>query len=291
MRQAIAEIKSGGLCADTVAITFDDAYLSTCTIAHPLLSKHGLHATVFTVTGWINGEVTFWWRRLGDMIARSSFDGVTQEKLRLVLPEDLVTFPGGQPDVAWRRVLLEKAALHLRTLDPETMRQKLERSEKLLFPAGDYSPTPETPPTWEQIRGLAGPHMEFAAHTRSHPNFRFTDPDEAERDIMASKREIEDRLQCEVNGFAYPYGKDVDAYAKLEPVLRRLGFDYAVNTHPGYNTDSTDLYALRRVSLPSTTSRGLIGRELILSFLRPNRVLVSCAYPRCGMFDASTTSR
>ena len=271
LRQAIAEIKSGGLKADSVTITFDDAYQSICTIAHPLLEKYGLHATVFTVTGWINGEVTFWWRRLGDMIAKSQFAGLTQQKLEQVLSGGVMTFPSGaERDGAWRRLLLERVALHLRTMRREELWNHLDGLEQLFFPSGDYSPTPETPPSWDQIRELAGPHMEFAAHTRSHVNFRFTDLEEAEREIMDSKREIEEQLQCEVNGFAYPYGKDLAAYTRIEPILCKLGFDYAVNTHHGYNDDSSDLYELRRVSLPVTTSRALIGRELTLGFLRPN---------------------
>ena len=53
----------------------------------------------------------------------------------------------------------------------------------------------------------------------------------------------------------------------------RLGFDYAVNTHQGYNDNASDLYQLRRIGLPVTTSRALIGRELMLGFLRPGAPL------------------
>jgi peptidoglycan/xylan/chitin deacetylase (PgdA/CDA1 family) len=43
----------------TVAITFDDGYLDTCTVALPILERHGFNATVFLVTGSM-GKTAHW---------------------------------------------------------------------------------------------------------------------------------------------------------------------------------------------------------------------------------------
>jgi peptidoglycan/xylan/chitin deacetylase (PgdA/CDA1 family) len=43
----------------TVAITFDDGYLDTSTIALPILQRHGFPATVFLVTGAM-GKTAYW---------------------------------------------------------------------------------------------------------------------------------------------------------------------------------------------------------------------------------------
>lgn len=44
--------------AKSVLITFDDGYLDNWVYAYPLLKKHGFHAVIFLVTGWIgNGPV------------------------------------------------------------------------------------------------------------------------------------------------------------------------------------------------------------------------------------------
>jgi peptidoglycan/xylan/chitin deacetylase (PgdA/CDA1 family) len=43
------------LPAKPVIVSFDDAYLSTCELAYPLLAKHGVKATVFLPTAFIGG--------------------------------------------------------------------------------------------------------------------------------------------------------------------------------------------------------------------------------------------
>src|SRR5690606_21817201 len=38
----------------SVLITFDDGYLDNWLYAHPILQRHGMHAVVFVVTGWVH---------------------------------------------------------------------------------------------------------------------------------------------------------------------------------------------------------------------------------------------
>src|SRR6202008_4899171 len=50
--------------AGTVCITFDDGYLDNLTVAAPILEKHGLPATLFLATGYIERAETQWSDRL-----------------------------------------------------------------------------------------------------------------------------------------------------------------------------------------------------------------------------------
>jgi peptidoglycan/xylan/chitin deacetylase (PgdA/CDA1 family) len=273
LRQAVEEIRSSGLKDDSVAITIDDGCVSTYTLAFPLLKKYGLPATVFPVTGWINGEIKqFWWQRLRSMVRRSRFDRVTSERLVSIFggeKRDLTQ--NGEWSVWSQRLFFEHASALLRTVKDSELENVLARFEELLSPAGEPSVPSDVSVSWEQAREMSQNNIEFAAHTRTHLNLRFADMETAEREIVESRTEIEKRLGCRVAGFAYPYGKDIGAYAKVEPILEKHGFEYACSAYPGHNDDCSNLYALRRVGLPSTTSRALIGRTLCLHMLRRNR--------------------
>ncbi len=48
----------------SVAITFDDGYLDNLEIAHPILGQHGIPATIFVSTGYVDRPHGYWWDEL-----------------------------------------------------------------------------------------------------------------------------------------------------------------------------------------------------------------------------------
>ena len=52
---AVDALKTGKLPARAAAITFDDGYADNRSIALPILKQHGLSATFFIATGYLNG--------------------------------------------------------------------------------------------------------------------------------------------------------------------------------------------------------------------------------------------
>lgn len=72
----------------------------------------------------------------------------------------------------------------------------------------------------EQIREL-GNVQEVGGHTLSHPHLIALSPVEAEKEIIDSKKYLEDVLNKEIKSFSYPYGefdKNIKAF------VRRAGF-------------------------------------------------------------------
>lgn len=61
--------------------------------------------------------------------------------------------------------------------------------------------------SWEQIGELAQAGMDFGSHTVSHPDLTALPPEQVERELAESKRQIEQRTGREVAHFCYPYGK------------------------------------------------------------------------------------
>ena len=59
LEQALARLATGDLPARAAAITFDDGYADNHDIAVPILRRHGLSATFFVATGFLDGGCMF----------------------------------------------------------------------------------------------------------------------------------------------------------------------------------------------------------------------------------------
>lgn len=55
--EALARLASGTLPARAAVITFDDGYADNLLQAVPILKRHGLHATFFIATGFLDGGI------------------------------------------------------------------------------------------------------------------------------------------------------------------------------------------------------------------------------------------
>jgi peptidoglycan/xylan/chitin deacetylase (PgdA/CDA1 family) len=128
--------------ARTVAVTFDDAYLSVLQLAKPLLDAVGFPATVYAPTAFL------------DMPERPlSWDGIEQwiggEHERELLPMSWDQL-GGLADAGWEIGSHTRTHPHLTTLDDEALREELVRSREevqerlgracptLAYPYGDH---------------------------------------------------------------------------------------------------------------------------------------------------------
>ena len=59
LHEAVMCLKAGTLPARAACITFDDGYADNLTLATPILKKHGLPATFFIATAYLNGGRMF----------------------------------------------------------------------------------------------------------------------------------------------------------------------------------------------------------------------------------------
>lgn len=268
VEDAVHEISTTGMLKErSAAITLDDGYLSAYEIVFPLLKKHGVTATIYLPTDWIDGRLNPWWMALTSMIDQCpviSDTIATWEKI-LGTPLDLNANALRDPADARRMILASVEGVLMRQ-DDTTRDQMLQGLRCALFEGRPIDSRVEEPMTWEQISEMAAHGICFGAHTCSHPNLSHVDLETAEREIVESKRVIERRLGVEVSGFAYPYGYDVAGYRKFRPMLEKHGFLYACTSWCGHVDSTSDPYLLGRIGLPLSTSPAIIARTLSLEY-------------------------
>jgi peptidoglycan/xylan/chitin deacetylase (PgdA/CDA1 family) len=112
---------------------------------------------------------------------------------------------------------------------------------------------------WSQAFELQRSGFELGSHTCSHPRLTDIDPVEARREIEVSKRELEDRLGCPIEAFAYPFGVHDNAVRDL---VREAGYRCGCSTLSGFNDSNADRFSLRRIDVFGNDSMTDFRRKL-----------------------------
>jgi peptidoglycan/xylan/chitin deacetylase (PgdA/CDA1 family) len=108
---------------------------------------------------------------------------------------------------------------------------------------------------WEQLPKLERRGVEIGSHTVSHVGLTSLSDDDALRQMVASRRILERKLDHRVPWFAYPFG---DFDGRIERLARQAGYLLATTTVWGARQSATRPLALTRLRvLDSTHVSGL----------------------------------
>lgn len=254
--QAVQRLKEGTLPSRAAVITFDDGYADNWTNAVPILKKHGLTATFFIATGFLNGG-----RMWNDTIVES----VRRTDAKAL---DLSQFDCGTWSIDG---LQEKQAAIGRILArvkhlPFSQRDEVVSHIATVCAAELPSHLMMTDSALVQV---AASGMEIGAHTRSHPILTRLDDDLAVQEIQDSRQYLRELLSRDIDLFAYPNGRQGDDFdARHVGIVRELGFRAAVATNQGAATGEADLYRLPRFT-PWDRSRAKFGARMLLNLRIP----------------------
>ncbi len=103
--------------------------------------------------------------------------------------------------------------------------------------------------TWEQLREMQGKNIAVGSHSVNH--FRLTElaPADARREIVDSRRLLEEKLQREVTLFCYPLG---GASTTVETMVAEAGYAGACITKPRPAFRPDDVFALPRLRISAS---------------------------------------
>ncbi len=220
-------LNCGSLPAGSVALTFDDGFLSNYTIAFPLLRQYGVPATIFLATEFVDEKKPIWVDRIDYALACA---GKEYEEL-----------------VRTKKML---KSLPASELIPAVM----EIENRLGYRLEDAN-NPEVPLTYHamdwahliemQSSGL----IELGAHTHSHLILGHSEKSVAEHEIKKSKELIEREIGKECNLFCYPNGGPGDFSEETEAILKQLGFHCSLTTVGGFVEPGGSPFLLKRLGV------------------------------------------
>jgi len=234
LSEAVTRLHNNTLPPRAACITFDDGYADNHDVALPILRKHGLPATVFVATGFLNGGRMFndtvieVIRRLPDSQIDLTSLGLKQVHLQ------------GTKD---RLALIKTILAQVKYMPLEERKEFLAR----LTSQCDEQLPDDLMMTDSQVQSAARQGMEIGAHTVNHPILTRLSGEEVRSEIAESKAYLETLTGGRVNLFAYPNGRmGQDFDLSHRDMLGELGFDAALTTHRGAANHGTDKYLLPR---------------------------------------------
>lgn len=235
LAEAAQHLAQGSLPPRALVLTFDDGYADNAEVALPILQRHGLKATFFVATGFLDGG-RMWNDTVIECLRHSPRAEVDLSEFGLAtLP--LQSLPQRQQAVS---ALLPKIK-YLTLAQREVALARLQ-----VLCAVDRLPQ-DLMMSSAQLRSLSAAGMEIGGHTVSHPILTTLDAAEAEREIQQGRDRLQVLTDRPVQVFAYPNGKpDQDYDASHVALVRRLGFRAAVSTAAGAAGSGADLFQLPR---------------------------------------------
>lgn len=253
--EAAQRLDQGNLPSRPLCITFDDGYADNREVALPILLNHGLTATFFISTGFLDG---------GRMWNDSLIEAVRACRLAEL---DLSTLGLGRHALGSFPLKRQAAQALIGQIKYQPLARRLELGAQIAELAGVELPT-DLMMSSRQVVELREAGMQIGAHTESHPILARLDEPSARAEILGSKQRLETLLGERVALFAYPNGKPGEDYSPANVELtRRLGFDAAVSTAWGASRQGDDLMQIRRFT-PWDRSLSRFGWRMLANLRR-----------------------
>lgn len=112
---------------------------------------------------------------------------------------------------------------------------------------------------WEQVTSLLREGMEIGSHTLSHNNLKEMNDAQAKREIVESKKYIEEKLGEKITSFCYPGGQFNEKHTNW---VERAGYSSACTTASGVYREES-LFTIPRVAVLASDSFFIFKRKML----------------------------
>lgn len=112
---------------------------------------------------------------------------------------------------------------------------------------------------WDQLQEMdQSGWIEIGAHTRHHVDLTKQTKAVLEKEVLGSKRILEERLGHGTLAFAYPSGRYNDIVVEA---VQRAGFEFSVTTKPGYAEKEQGFWTLHRIRVSGSQPAAVFMKQ------------------------------
>lgn len=215
------QLSNKNINADSICITFDDAYSDNYKYAKPLLEKYDCPATFFVPTHFIGQQKQFWWDELENILLHSielpaSISLlIRQREFKFHLSDKILTKNLHEKHKAWvwpEKPPTQRCELYLELweqLQPLTLSELNPLIDEIRTWAGYIQPInkDDFPMSSHQLEDIFHePLFNVGIHTHTHEALAFHTKEIQQNEIISCRNYLQEHLGKSVNTLAYPYG-------------------------------------------------------------------------------------
>lgn len=242
-----------------VMLTFDDGYRDNFELAYPMLRKHGLTATFFLATGFIDRPHVPWWDEIAWMVRHARVERMDATEW-LALPAGEIASANADRHVD-RGAANAKRHVDLATADAECHVDLVAADAAIARLVSCYKQLPSSRTTafldhianatgsgrcaldasdlwvtWEMAREMRAGGMTIGGHTVTHPVLSSIPVERQREEIALCGARLQEELGEPMRWFAYPVGATGTFTAETQQILRGQGVRLAFSFYGGHGS-------------------------------------------------------
>lgn len=255
----------GKFPAKSCLVTFDDGWKDNFDHAFPILKKYDIPALIFLSTGLIGTSRVFWHEQISEVLAQipngkkvGLLEGLAKRFSRPLIDRVVEVVLA---DDSRKGVLIHELVIALKRFDVEhneALAAALRQTFEVNLRESDHAML-----SWDEIAEMAQNGIHFGSHTVSHELLDRLSDDQAQNELVESKRCIEEKVGCPVEFLSYPNGNFTQKTIEL---AQGAGYVGAFTCVGGKNVDSLSPYELRRLHIRESSSLGFTRKFSDLFF-------------------------
>jgi len=225
-----------------VMVTFDDGYRDNYSLAYPILKRHGVPATFFLTTGFLDTPQVPWWDEIAWMVRTCRLSALDVNRWTSS------PVPFEDPD---REVAIARLLSVFKGLSGEVTGDYLEfLSEALQTGRCPKQVAHELWMTWDMIREMKSNGMTFGGHTVTHPVLANLSSQQQDWEVGECKRRLVEELGEPIEAFSYPVGGRASYNAFTRASLARHGYRWGFTYLGGYcRSGHRDPFSINRAAI------------------------------------------